>query len=474
MASSRRHQDIEVGQLIAHLNGPDKFERPDNLTPSEIRTILKEFDRCRKDFVYAARNYFWITNKKLENQLLTLKPGQELIYEKILEIKAKKQPQKIIIIKARQLGCSTLIEALVAWRTMFFNNVNALVVSYDRSHTSDVLFPIMCFIYDQMPWWLKPMCAQRKSDEILYFDNPKPDARALEPGLNSRVYVKGANSTTGVGQGIRLSCAHISEFADFDEKVAKNIIDEDMVNALVEDENTFAILESTAKGANRYAHKLWKRCMELVGADEAEWYPLFLPWFHEATRIRPITGEFKLETPEYRMRERIKSEWVRCDNDDCLQYHYRYLRRHDSDGDICPTCNVGTLKAFELSDLQLAWIQHRRKNAARDEDSQKKLAQEMSCVTGETRISTESGIIRIDEAQLVKRTETGEALNWYRHGLKETVLVKTRLGREITCTADHRFFLPQIGSLFPSDEYMQVGMMKPGQAISLKIGRAHV
>jgi len=381
MADSRWHQDLEVAQLIEHLNQEDKFNQPDNLTPSEVRVILRELEHCRNDFVYAARNYFWITTKKLRNQLLTLLPAQELILEKVLEMKAKKQPQKIIIIKARQLGCSTLIEALIAWRTMFFTNINALVVSYDKAHTSDVLFPIMCFIYDNMPWWMKPMCAQRKADELLYFDNPKPDLRSIDPGLNSKVFVRGANSS-GVGQGIRLSAVHVSEFTEYAEDVARGIIDEDMVNALVEDENTFAILESTAKGANRYGHKLWKRCMELLGSDEAEWYPLFLPFFFEATRVRPVPVNWRVETPEFRMREKVESEWLRCQRSECLQYHYRYVQKVDRSGLICPTCEIGILNPYVLADEQLAWYEHRRKNSDRDEESSKLLKQEMAS-TGE-------------------------------------------------------------------------------------------
>ena len=626
MPVSRWHQDKEVAQLIEHLETPDKFEQPDKLTPSEIRVILKELDRCRKDFVYAARNYFWITNKDLGDQLFTLWPGQELILEKVLEIKGKNRPQKLIIVKARQLGsldpdtkvlttelkwvrlgdvkvgdrlvsvdeesagnygrrlrgaavkkawevekeayritfdngqsviasedhpfltpsgwltcgrvtvgdsvrhvvspweppefedgwfgglldaegsfrrrsgfelsmaqtpgdvlnraesylkskgchyrrdvtlpgegrrnkkpvvqlvlhglseimsvlgstiharfngdwwegagiprtpdawakvvsieeigerrmvdvetttgtfiangfithnCSTLVEAMVAWRTMFFSNVNALVVSFDRSHTAEVLFPIMTFIYDRMPWWLKPMCAMRKGDEGLHFENPKPDMRGTDPGINSRVYLKGANSTTGIGMGIRLSCAHISEFCAYDAKTFRIIINRDMVNALVEDGNTFAILESTAKGANTDSHRLWKRSMELLGSNQEEWYPLFLPWFFEATRVRPVMVDFRLERTEFHMRERIKSEWVRCDSQNCGQYHYRYIQKVDRDGESCPTCEVGTLREYVLTDQQLAWIQHRRKTAERDEDSIKVLLQELSSTAEE-------------------------------------------------------------------------------------------
>ena len=382
MAVSRWHQDIEVRQLIEHLNSEEKFERPDNLTPAEIRVILKELDRCRKDFVYAARNYFWITNKDLGDQLFTLWPSQELILEKILELKAKGRQQKLIIIKSRQLGCSTLIEAIVAWRTMFFSNVNALVVSYDRSHTSDVLFPIMCFIYDRMPWWLKPMIAMRKAEEGLHFDNPKAELRAVDPGLNSRVYVKGANSTTAVGQGIRLSAVHISEFADFEERTARGIIDEDTGGALAEGPNTCAILESTAKGANTYSHRLWKRCVELAEKDRAEWEPLFLPWFFDPTHVRPVRVDFHLDKKDHLTRERAKSDWVRCDNPECKQYHARHKRMVDRDGETCPTCEKGTVHAYVLTDSQLAWMQDKRINFDRDEESAKKLLQEQ-CLTAE-------------------------------------------------------------------------------------------
>ena len=104
MASSRWRQDKEVAELIAHFNQPAKAGNWDALTASEYATILKELDKCRKDFVYAARNYFWITNKKLGDQLFALWPGQELILQKVQEIRSKGQPQKTFIIVKSRLG----------------------------------------------------------------------------------------------------------------------------------------------------------------------------------------------------------------------------------------------------------------------------------------------------------------------------------------------------------------------------------
>lgn len=396
---SRWHQDLEVYELIEHLNQPGKRDQWDSLTPAEIRTILKELDRCRKDFVYAARNYFWITDKRRRDKLFALWPGQELILQRLIDLRSKRQAQKVLCIKGRQLGCSTLIEALVAWRTMFFSGVNALVVSYDRDHTANVLFPIMQFILDRMPWWLQPMVSNRKADEGIFFENKDYSARGTDPGLNSRIYVKGANSTTGVGQGIKLNAVHASEIADWDDATAKEILSEDMKNALAEDDpDMFAILETTAKGANRYIHKLWKNSVRLSALGKEEWSPLFLPAFFEASRVRVVQPGWVPQIHEERVRERILNEWVRCDNEDCKQYHTRHIKGlPDRDGQTCQTCKSGTLNAFSITDEQLAWFEHRRENAT-DENDKKTMRQEL-CLTASDAFQLYAIAIFPDKAQ---------------------------------------------------------------------------
>ena len=86
-----------------------------------------------------------------------------LLTHTIYRIKNRGKAQKLQIIKARQLGCSTLIEGLIAWRSMYFPNTNAMVVSHVPRHAS-YLFGIMLHIYDQLPWWMKPMISSRKEE----------------------------------------------------------------------------------------------------------------------------------------------------------------------------------------------------------------------------------------------------------------------------------------------------------------------
>ena len=378
---SRWHRDIEVSQLIDHMRQDDKRDKDGSfslarLTKAEEAAAVKEAVRCRNDFVYAARNYFWITNKNLEDQLLTLNEAQEIILHKLLEIKAKNKPQKLIIVKGRQLGCSTLIEALIAWRTMFLANVHAIVVSYDRGHVADALFPIMTTILDKMPWWLKPMVASRRLDEGLHFHNPRHDQRDEFPGLDSRVLLKAANSTTAVGAGVRLSAAHISEFCLFEPSVAQKIIDQEMRHALIDDVNTFAILESTGRGANNYTHKLWKNCV--ARAERADWYPLFLPAFFEKRRATTPPPNWRIEMPEHRMRLQVMDAWVKCNNAKCSQYYMRWRGTEDRSEEPCPSCETGVLHPYSLTDAQCCFMEDARKNAAHDDESLKKWRQELA------------------------------------------------------------------------------------------------
>lgn len=356
-------------------------ERFGLLSVKEVQWIEKIAERCREDFTYAARNFFWITNKKRGEQLFQLWESQELIYEHMLRLKAKGLLMKIMILKARQLGCSTLIEGLIAWKTMFFRNVNSIVVSFDPEHAA-YLFSIMQYIFDRMPWWLKPQCCAREYKDGLKFDNPDYDDRRKNPGIASQVMVQAANKRTGVGQGVRISAAHLSEYSDWNQDYARDVIEEDLGNALAEDDPTmFAILESTAKGTDNYSYRLWNKNVEL--GDQAEWYPLFLPWFFESTRVIAPPSGWRLEGNEADMRERIEAEWVRCDNQACQQYHERYRKTEDINETPCSTCGEGTLRIYLLTDPQLYWMQRKRKNAEKDQESLKKLRQEMASTAEE-------------------------------------------------------------------------------------------
>ncbi len=388
--SPRWRRDAGISDLIEHFNRHEekwlaagkKYDLWGSLSKKEIEVIIGETERCRDDFAYAARNYFWIINKESKQDvLLSLNDAQQFVLDTILRMKAQGRSQRVMTIKARQLGMSTLTEALIAHKAMFFRNAQCFVVSYDDDHAA-YLFKIMQHIYDKMPWWLKPECWSRKFETGLIFDTP-PDERRMRPGLNSAVTCKGATAVTGVGQGMALSGVHVSEFADFYQAKAREIIEEDIENALADSPLTFGVLESTAKGAGTYAHDLWLR-MEKLG-ERANWYPLFLPWFFDKSRTHVvIPSNWEPQQNESDIRDRARLDWVRCDNAECAQFYRRIFGNKEHEGCKCHFCAKGTFREFIVPDNQLHWMEGRRLNAEDDEESLNKLKQEQASTAEES------------------------------------------------------------------------------------------
>lgn len=378
MASQRWERDAGVNDLIAHFDQEPYILDPSCLTLAEIRQLAGEIKRCQDSFEYAARNYFFIVNKERQDVLLHLNEGQELLLEKIYQLRDRNKPQKIMIIKARQLGCSTLIEALIAWRSMFFPNVAAMVVSHVGTHAT-FLFQKMVHIYDQLPWWMKPMLASRKEEEGLIFKNPNAEARRHDPGLNSTVSVQAATQVSGVGEGYTINALHFSEYCSVEDSKAREIIEGDLVHALAPNVGTFAILESTAKGAGRFSEDLWVANLDL--AEKADWYPVFLPWFFEKNRFIAPEDGWQPGEPEVAMRDRVEKEWLRCNH--CGEYRERYYKKFDIVHSDCTDCGKGTREPYILTDEQLCWMQERVLNARRrGPESVKELRQEQ-CTTAE-------------------------------------------------------------------------------------------
>lgn len=337
-----------------------------------------EFLRCCDSFEYTAKNYFWIIDKDRHDCLFDLWPSQEIILERMGQLKARGKAQKIQVIKARQIGCSQLVEGLIAWRSMFFENQNSLVVA-DVESRSTYLFGLMTHMYDMMPWWLKPMCRTRKYDEGLHFANPDIKSINASEGLNSKIIVASARDLSGVGTGFTLTAAHGSEYCLWAEDKAKSIITGEMLNALVESPETIAVLESTANGAGRFAHSLWTANVDLE--ERAQWDPVFIPFFFEKTRFLAPEQGWKVGLEEQALREKVKADWLQCPK--CGSFREKIARLGRSAGQACTRCESGVLQDFIISDGQLCWMWNRRINADKQNpDALRKLREDM-CSTAE-------------------------------------------------------------------------------------------
>lgn len=362
----------EIWDLVEYLEG-GRFEKvPEEdrfklLNKDELGLIAGELERCRSDFRYAASNYFWISDKEGNDRLFELWDGQELVLQKLEDMKKRGKPQRICLIKARQLGLSLLGCAIVAWVCMFRSNRRGMIVSEDEDQSQNLFNSYLSPIYRQLPWWLRPKNSSFKLDTGIVLDVPAKEGGL---GLNSLIRVQWANRKGGLGQGYRLNAFHGSEFTSWQD--LQGTLEEDLKYALVNSPDTIAILESTAKGAGTESHAFYKKCANL--GDKADWEPVFLPYFFEKKRVLAPPGGWILGEEEERMRDIVHANWCRCSSPMCGRYFNRKNGQRTVDGEVCPSCESGTLQPYKLTDSQIYFIVNEKLNASNTKSIKQELA----------------------------------------------------------------------------------------------------
>ena len=101
---------------------------------------------------------------------LILNQPQKRLYNTVKEQAKQQKPIRIIILKARQMGFSTLTEALIFHRTVTRRNVNSLIVAH-KDESSNNLFNMSKLFYENLPPELQPMRKASNARELV-FENP--------------------------------------------------------------------------------------------------------------------------------------------------------------------------------------------------------------------------------------------------------------------------------------------------------------
>jgi hypothetical protein len=359
MSTDRHGRDPGVADIIRYFDQPERSGWH-LLTDKETQVLQEEIRKCAESFPYCARNYYWITTKDGSDTLLRFKETQEMVWETMRCLHLRKRGVRLLIIKARQLFISTFCEGYLAWATQFHPNSRGLLVSYDETHAAK-LFSIVLHIYDQLPWWLRPMIGSREYKEGIHLINPDPDLRRINPGMNSRITVQGATQNVGVAEGETINVAHLSEFGSWLPEKARKVIMGDFRWALPDEPNTTAILETRVQRASPFVEKFWESMCEL--GDDADWFPLFIPIYFDRSHFTPPPRGWKPEAQELQVKERAAEEWCACSH--CGQIRPSNFGGGQMSGTPCRDCKKGVYAPYRLQDGQMFWLQQRRMNAER-------------------------------------------------------------------------------------------------------------
>lgn len=269
-------------------------------------------DAFISDFPLFCETFIRIIDKGGNVIPLKLNKHQLILWNKIKERLFDNAPIRIVILKCRQLGFSTMMQAFLFWRAIVQPGSGGLVVAHKEDASSE-LFGKIELMYRQLPKQLFEEMNKIK-------DSSKKGKKLAWAGdLNTRLYVDTAGNLT-IGRSQTYQGCHLSELAfyDYPEEIIYG-----MLQALPKDVFSIAVVESTANGAGTYFHKLWNRSQ----TEESSWDGLFFSWKDEPTYKMKPPSNFKLTIEE----RRLKAKW-NLSNDQI--YWRRIIIEDECDGDV--------------------------------------------------------------------------------------------------------------------------------------------
>ena len=222
----------------------------------------------------------WIVDKQGTRRRFLLKRPQKRLAHALMRQRDAGLPQRAMALKARQVGISTLVQAMVVQRATQFANHLAIVLAQDRT-VAGKLYKIGDSMWADLPADIKPPRSQNADTldrKYSVFGEPSLALRRQGVrGLNSTIEIASPRAITGRGTTART--LHISEFAWW--KVTEALLG--LLNGVPDDPGTLVVIESTARGHNHF-----KDHWDLAVSGESGYYPFFSPWFEEAEYRQPL------------------------------------------------------------------------------------------------------------------------------------------------------------------------------------------
>lgn len=242
-----------------------------------VREIALDFHRYRE-------NNLWIKDKDANIVRFVPNTAQAALIDRVLELLVQGVPIRLIVLKARQMGLSTAIEAIIYWWTSTHKNITSMIVGHEDTSSKN-LYTMFKRYYDNSNPIFKP---SRKYDTKSDLTFAKEDKEGNQIGLNSVIKTATARNTA-VGRSDTIQILHGSEIGEWENG-------EELVASLLQTvpvrPRTMIFLESTANGRGNFFYKQWTRSVK----GETVFEPFFFPWWlHEEYEMEGTIDKYTQE-----------------------------------------------------------------------------------------------------------------------------------------------------------------------------------
>lgn len=237
----------------------------------------------RKQYI---ENYLKIVNKEGKIVPLKFNYAQQILYDTIKKLRTENKLIRIIILKARQLGLSTVTGGIFCSNTLLNFNMNTGIITHKSDATAN-LFKMYKLMYHNLPKQLKPSVL-KDNQNTLEFNNENGT------GLNGSIKCMTAGSS-GVGRSTTYQQLHMSEYAFWPGNKKDTYLG--LVQTVPSTPESMIIIESTPNGYDDFKDK-WDDAV----AGKSDFVPLFFPWYINPEYKMTYSG-FELTEDELEIKE---------------------------------------------------------------------------------------------------------------------------------------------------------------------------
>lgn len=246
-------------------------------TPSKSQ-LLATRKRLLEDFEFYCKHCVSIRTKQGTIAKLIFNSVQKRFAQSIIDQMGTRGYVRMVILKARQQGLSTVVTAFQYWWVSQRKAQKGLVMAHEADSTT-ALFDLYKRVHDNAPDIVKPHHKYSSRTE-LSFD-------ILDSAL--RIATAGGR---GVARGETLTTCHLSEVGFWPPAFAATNFN-GLIQAVPDEPGTAVFLESTANGMVGKFREAW------VGATNGStgYVPFFSPWYESAEYTTEPDDDFE-PTPE--------------------------------------------------------------------------------------------------------------------------------------------------------------------------------
>lgn len=220
--------------------------------------------------------YLKIKDKRADIRGFKLNGAQMKLYNAVKSQYAANKPVRIIILKARQMGFSTLAEALIFKEAAVRPNITSGIVAHEAAAT-DNLFKMSKRFYENLPEEIKPPLRASNAKELIFdFAGGASSVKCMTAGNEN------------IGRSDTFLNLHVSEYAFWGAR--KKDILTGLLQSVPNHRDTSVIIESTANGFDDFKDR-WDAAV----LKESDFIPVFCAWWEHGEYSIPCGNFLKTE-----------------------------------------------------------------------------------------------------------------------------------------------------------------------------------